>query len=192
MKKIKEIVNENEYVLPKWMRITSDGRTLIQTNKMAEWLNVSQRQLQTWGKAGAPREERGWWDIKAMLIWRGVASTQGESNGLADKLNADVKLKQLKAQNEELKYKELTGELIPLSFVEERVSKVFAATRISFMGMGNRIMSKIFTLYPELAVECKRMIEIEVRETCKEISETGLFQRPAKKKMVGRPRRRSK
>lgn len=191
MKKIKEIVNENEYVLPKWMRITSDGRTLIQTNMMAKWLNVSPRQLQTWGKAGAPREERGWWDVQAMLLWRGVASTQSESNGLADKLDADIKLKQIKAQNEELKYRELAGELIPLSLVEERVSKVFANMRVSFMDMGNRIMGKIFTLYPELAVECKRMIEIEVRETLKDLSENGLFDRPTKKKVVGRPKHRS-
>ena len=190
MEKNKKIVNQDEYILPKWLRLTSDGRVLVATNMMAEWLNVSPRHLQTWGKAGAPREERGWWDVKAVLKWRGVASTQDSTNGLADKLTADVKLKQLKAQTEEMKFKEMAGELIPLSLVEERVSKLFANIRIDLMDMGNRMMGKVFTLYPELAVECKRMIEIEVRESCKKISEAGLYERPAKRKMAGRPRRK--
>jgi hypothetical protein len=161
---------------PSYLRIIDGETILIRTSKMAEIMNVTPKQLADWGKAGAPREEQGWWNLEKFLKWRGLTvGEHGGTNALADKLNADVKLKQLKAKNEELKFKELTGELVPVSLVYELVSKDYTEARIQFAGLGEKILSQIYTLYPELAIPCKRMIEIEVRKACDIMSETNVF-----------------
>ena len=174
---------------PDWLEITEDGRILLRSSKLAAVMHVSDKVLPQWEAKGCPKEKRGWWDLAAVIKWRGRAvGVQGGPTAEADKLAADTKLKQTKAAVEELKFKEMSGEYMPVSLIEERVTAVFGNIRQSLLGIGERLMSQMHMKFPELALEARRMIDDEIREALTELATTGLYQPKPKRNMAGRPR----
>lgn len=179
----------------KFVEVTDDLRILLSTAALADVMQVSTKTVDTWQRQGCPKEKRGWYDLKAVLAWsgRGVNSSRGESDGLAAKLAADTKLKEAKAGMAELEFKQKSGELIPLPVVEQVVGEKFAKLRISFLSIGDLIMAEMYSQYPELAQQARRVVDGHIRKALEEIADTGEFGyyagRPAAKKPVGRPRK---
>lgn len=173
---------------------TEDGRIIVSTSTLADIMHVSTNTVGTWERQGCPKEKRGWYDIKAVIGWRGrEIGVQGGPNTLAQKLTADTRLKEAKAQMAELELKQKTGELIPLPVVEQVIDEKFAALRISFLSIGDLIMAEMYSQYPELAQQARRVIDGHIRKALETIADTGEFRyyagRPAAKKPVGRPRK---
>ena len=173
---------------------TEDGRIIVSTSTLADIMHVSTNTVGTWERQGCPKEKRGWYDIKAVVGWRGrEIGVQGGPNTLAQKLTADTRLKEAKAQMAELELKQKTGELIPLPVVEQVIDEKFAALRISFLSIGDLIMAEMYSQYPELAQQARRVIDGHIRKALETIADTGEFRyyagRPAAKKPVGRPRK---
>lgn len=178
----------------KFFQITDDERILLSTSKLAEIMQVSVKTVGVWERKGCPKEKRGWYDLAAVIRWRGrEIGVQGGADGMAAKLEADTRLKMAKAAMAEAELRQKNGELVPLSIVEERLGELFSELRTSFLSIGDHIMAETYTQYPELAPQARRMIEIYVREALKTIADTGSFRYLARqpvKKAVGRPRKR--
>ncbi len=178
----------------KFLQVSDDGRILLSTSKLAEIMSVSTKTVGVWERQGCPKEKRGWYDIAAVIRWRGrEIGVQGGTDGMAAKLEADTRLKQAKAAMAEAELRLKNGELIPLSLVEERLGELFSEIRTSVLSIGDYIMSETYTQYPELAPQARRMIQIYVREALKNIADTGSFRYIAgqsAKKSAGRPRKR--
>ena len=173
---------------------TEDGRILVSTATLADIMHVSTNTVGTWERQGCPKEKRGWYDIKAVVGWRGrEIGVQGGADGLSAKLEADTKLKQAKAQMAELELKQKSGKLIPLPLVEQVIDEKFASLRISMLSIGDLIMAEMYSQYPELAQQARRVIDGHIRKALETIADTGEFRyyagRPAAKKPVGRPRK---
>lgn len=173
---------------------TEDGRIIVSTATLADIMHVSTNTVGTWERQGCPKEKRGWYDIKAVVGWRGrEIGVQGGPNTLAQKLTADTRLKEAKAQMAELELKQKTGELIPLPVVEQVIDEKFATLRISLLSIGDLIMAEMYSQYPELAQQARRVIDGHIRKALETIADTGEFRyyagRPAAKKPVGRPRK---
>lgn len=50
-----------------------NGQILIQTNRLCELLNVSDRALTDWKRQGLQQHSRSWWNLQEVLKWRGLA-----------------------------------------------------------------------------------------------------------------------
>lgn len=159
-------------------------------------MQISDKTLSAWEKKGAPKEKRGWWDIAALVNWRGRAvGIQGGPGAEADKLAADTRLKQARAAIAEQELRIKSGELISVVLVEERLTEAFGSIRTSMMAIADHVMTEIYSQYPELAPQVRGLIDTYVREGLKEVADSGRFCAPASrrpaKKTGGRPRRGS-
>lgn len=174
---------------------TEDGRIIVSTSTLADIMHVSTNTVGTWERQGCPKEKRGWYDIKAVVGWRGrlIGVQGGEDNHVTAKLTADTRLKEAKAQMAELELQQLSGALVPLTIVEQVVNEKFAVLRTSMLSIGDLIMSELYSQYPELAVQARRVVDGHIRKALEEIADTGEFRyyagRPTAKKSVGRPRK---
>lgn len=176
---------------------TEDGRILVSTSTLADIMHVSTNTVGVWERQGCPKEKRGWYDIKAVVGWRGrEIGVQGGADGLSAKLEADTKLKQAKAKMAELELQQKSGELVPLALVEQVVGEKFADIRTSMLSIGDLIMAEMYSQYPELAQQARRVIDGHIRKALEEIADTGEFRyfagRSTDKKPVGRPRKNRK
>ena len=60
------------------------------------------------------------------------------------------------------------------------------------ISIGDHVMTEIYSQYPELAPQVRRLIDGYIREALKQVAENGgKLTRPAVKKTVGRPRKSS-
>lgn len=181
----------------RFVETTDDNRVLVSSAKLADIMHISTKTLNVWEKQGCPKEKRGWWDIKAVIGWRGrEIGVQGGADGLAAKLTADTRLKEAKAKMAELELQQKSGELVPLALVEQVVGEKFADIRTSMLSIGDLIMAEMYSQYPELAQQARRVIDGHIRKALETIADTGEFRyyagRRTDKKPVGRPRKNSK
>ena len=181
----------------KFLQVTEDERVLLSTSKIAEIMHVSVKTIGVWERQGCPKEKRGWYDIAAVIKWRGrEIGVQGGADGLSAKLEADTKLKQAKAKMAELELQQKSGELVPLALVEQVVGEKFADIRTSMLSIGDLILAEMYSQYPELAQQSRRVIDGHIRKALEEIANTGEFRyfagRSTDKKPVGRPRKNRK
>ena len=169
-KKNNEVVN--------YVRITDDDRIILNTSKLAEVFGVDIAIPNRWEKAGCPKEGRGWWDLQAVLQWRGRAvGIQGGATAEADKLEADVKLREIKGTLEELKLQERLNEIAPIEMIEDDLTAAFSNIRQSLLNISSKILNRVRLDYPELAIEAKRVIDDEIKEALKELSTNGIYGR---------------
>lgn len=172
---------------------TEDGRLLVSTSTLADIMHVSTNTIGTWERQGCPKEKRGWYDIKAVIGWRGrLIGVQGGIDGHAKKLTADTRLKEAKAEIAEMELRQKNAELIPVALVEQVVGEKFADLRTSMLSIGDLIMSEMYSQYPELAQQARRVIDEHIRKALETIANTGEFRYYAgrsNKKPVGRPRK---
>ena len=188
--------SDDEAPQANWMEITPDERLLLKSSKVCEIMQISDKTLSAWEKKGAPKEKRGWWDIAALVNWRGRAvGIQGGPGAEADKLAADTRLKQARAAIAEQELRIKSGKLISVVLVEERLTEAFGSIRTSMMAIADHVMTEIYSQYPELAPQVRGLIDTYVREGLKEVADSGRFCAPASrrpaKKTGGRPRRGS-
>lgn len=182
--KTPEAIHKNKFIC-----VTDDDRILLSTSKLAEVMGVSIKTIGVWEQKGLSKERRGWWDIAKAIAWR---NGQNGPPVIANKMEAETRLKIAKASLAELELQLKNGELIPLSIVNERLGTLFSEIRTSFLSIGDYIMAETYTQYPELAPQARRMIDIYVREALKSIADTGRFRYNAGdfRKTAGRPRKR--
>ena len=165
---------ENEQKKPDrvaWLDITDDGRILLRTAKMAEVMGVSERAMMNWANKGAPKERRGWWDVAALIRWRGrAAGVTGGPTAEADKLEADVRLKTAKAKTEEIKLRRLMGSMIPAALVEKTVTELFTNIRTSLLTLSLDIQGRLSAEYPDIIIPVKRMLEERIENALTELA----------------------
>ena len=96
------------------MKETEDGQLIVSSEVLKRIFGVTQRLISDWAMQGCPKYDRGWWNLKDVIEWRGLGRQKGEKKSdEAKKLEADADLKYAKARQEELKLAEMMGELIP-------------------------------------------------------------------------------
>lgn len=178
----------------KFLQVTEDDRILVSTSKLAEIMSISVKTVGTWENAGCPKEKRGWYDVAAVIKWRGrEAGVQGGPSAMADKLQADVRLKQARAAMAENELRIKSGELIPAVLVEERLSGIFSDLKNSMLAISDHLMTEMYGQFPELAPQVRRLVDGYVREALKNVAagRGKLTDRPVTKKATGRPRKTS-
>ncbi len=147
------------------MKETEDGQLIVSSEVLKRIFGVTQRLISDWQMQGCPKYDRGWWNLKDVIEWRGLGRQKGQKKSdEAKKLEADADLKYAKARQEELKLAEMMGELIPKDLVEATLSSTFSAVRQRLLALPNDIRAECFTLYPESTVGVTKLADKAVRE----------------------------
>ena len=178
----------------KWYSITEDNRILVTTSKACEIMGVSKMTLSDWTKNGCPKEKIGWYDVGALIKWR-MSSTGASTDGDKAKVDADVRYKTARAAIAEKELALKNGELLPTILVENRLIELFSNLKTSILAIPDHIMAEIYSQYPELAPQVRRLVDGYIREALKQIANNGGILEEAGqpiKKPVGRPRKNNK
>ena len=176
------------------MKETEDGTLIVSSEVLKKIFGVTQRLISDWQAQGCPKYDRGWWDLKKVLEWRGLGRQKGvKKSDEAKKLEADADLKYAKARQEELKLAEMMGELIPKELVEAQLASTFSAIRQRLLALPNAIRAECFTLYPENTTGVTKLADTAVRECLDYLAghdnpgDAGKVEKPTRKR--GRPRK---
>jgi phage terminase Nu1 subunit (DNA packaging protein) len=131
-----------------------------------------------WVKRGCPKESRGWYDIKAVMEWRG--STTGpkskELSAEARKLAAEAKFKEAKASMAVMDQAVMEGKYIEKAEVDRTWATVGTQLKAN-------IMAWVRTLTPQLAHQDMRSVEKvmtgAVYDLLEQISSKGRYRKKA-------------
>lgn len=148
--------------------VTADGRLLVSTAALTIKLKTTKQTLSVWVKKGCPREKPGWYDLFAVLEWRNTTNA-GESVSEADKLRADVRLKEARLELANIEIQIKNAELVPMSMVKEYLQTTFTDLKNNMLAIGDRVMTDVYSQYPELAQQARRTIDNSIRIAVKEL-----------------------
>jgi phage terminase Nu1 subunit (DNA packaging protein) len=165
-----------------------NDKLCITTEYMAKIFDVNPRALQAWGEKGCPREGRGWWPIAEVMRWKGIVGN-GVSQEGNEKINlnqkktdADIKLKELKAQEAELKNGIMMGEFLRKDEVVTGLQKLLMVLKKSMQSYSRKVANEIS---PHVDAITTRRVEKMVMEltsdALEQIAFDGIYQ-PSKKK----------
>ena len=193
---LKGLMTLPENINNPWVKLSNDGRILINSSRTALILRISEQTLATWTKKGCPKESRGWYDISAVVAWRYSGDIDTGNSVIAEKLDADKRLKVARATLAEQELKLKSGQLLNATLVEQELTEIFDNLKASMLAIGDHIMSEMYSQYPEMAPQVRRLIDGYIRTALKTAAENRgkLPERAGHfvKKPVGRPRKRSK
>lgn len=104
----------------------------LNTKDIASFFGISDRAIRKWYASGCPREEAGKWDLKSVFDWwwDNIAQSRAADESGDKSLNeAKRRYWWQKAEGEEIKNKQLKGDLVPWSEIEnEWTPRVSAVT----------------------------------------------------------------
>lgn len=149
------------------------GELLINTT-WAEWLfGVTRKTLNEWADKGAPKADRGWWNPKAVLEWKGSATAvlDPEQYNEARKLKADIMYKEAKAAAAELALSAKRGEFLPRAEVEREFATRILEVKSILTGMGALVSSRFTDA--EQRAEVRQVIESEFQRALEQYSRDG-------------------
>lgn len=130
----------------------SDGIVQVATAFMEEYFNVSRKTLADWAKKGCPQLSHGKWDFVAVLKWRGGLEAfdedgeNSDANLVAQKLKAEIFLKQQQGQLAEIDLQKARGEVIEISEIEEVLGTVISNTKTLFLSLPPKIAPRLIGL----------------------------------------------
>lgn len=133
-----------------WLCIDGEEFYLNSTSA-ARFFAVTPKTLSAWAKRGAPKEERGWWDIKALMLWKyGLENIEMSSE--ARKTLADAEFREIKVKKEQIALDLLEGRLIEREEVDKTWTVIGAQIK-------NNLLMWAKSLTPHLAHQDMRNVE---------------------------------
>ena len=150
-----------------------DDILLLTTKGMAALTGVSEQTLTKWNNQGCPKHSTGWWDAKQVIEWRHGNGKKG--NAEQRKLEADIRYREAKADMEEIKKKEMTGQYVAVDDIEKTLSETFTRIKQGLLFMGHRITTELNSQFPELALDAKRLVDEEVAKGLDQLAQTGTY-----------------
>lgn len=148
-----------------------DGqRLLVPTKTLCRELGVTRVTIKNWVDQGCPQESRGWYDLFAVLRWRGyignskpVSKNELEAASLNEKkMLADVRYKEAQAELTEYKNAINAGLYIPREVVESELSRFFVMLKTALRSLPRRIGTRLAS---QIDPAEARKIEAEVKQT---------------------------
>jgi phage terminase Nu1 subunit (DNA packaging protein) len=168
--------------LDKEEKNASNNDFIFGTTQTCDFFSVSRDTLSVWAKQGCPKIDRGKWNIKEVMNWRGRTALAGKVVEVSNefrKLKADADIKELKAEKEEITLAVLRGEFINKEEVDRQWSVI-----------GNQLKNNLLlwsrTLASELAHLDMRSVEKVLTDATydllEQLSSTSHYKKSKKKK----------
>lgn len=167
-----------------------NGKLCVTTSALSEILGVTQQTLSFWESQGCPKEARGWWSPRDVLIWKGLitptgAKTEEEAGELSltrKKLAAEAKLKEQKANEAEFKNAIARGEYMRKEEITAELQRFFVVLKRSMLGYSRRIATEVSPYVDSVtARRIEKMITELTMDALEQISIDGVYTPPRKK-----------
>lgn len=136
--------------------------------------------MSNWQKKGAPKLNRGKWDIRAIMQWRYNMGGQTESPETR-KLRAEADLKEAKAQQEKIKLSVTKTEYVSAAYVQKELARLLANLKKSLLAISHNVASDVGSADYEIAEMVEKSIDKRISEALKELSEGRLYGTKRKK-----------
>lgn len=159
-----------------------DNSFIFSTAQTCNFFNISRETLSGWAKKGAPKEKRGYWDIKKLVEWKFGEGNIAQLSPEARKLQADVKYREAKADMEEIKKLEKVGQYVSVDDVEKSLAELFIRIKQGLLFMGHRIATELNAQFPDLALDAKRLVDEEVAKGLTQLAQTGEYSERKRKR----------
>lgn len=163
-------------------RCREDGeRVLVSTDLLSELLGVSARTLANWAIEGCPKYKRGWWDLKAVLRWRGLADCGGNPSGSEaslqqQKLQAEVNFKETQAELQALKRDILAGKYLEREVIVADLKRFFTVFKRSAQAIPRRMgLLLAGVVDPIEARRLEKQAEEEINSALTQMSVGGVY-----------------
>lgn len=155
------------------VKFNKDGDLLLTTAEMGKIFGMRPDTLSDWAKKGCHKEERGWWNVRKVIEWRGLnrMGDNPELSSEAKKLQADADYKTAKARQAEVELQEQLGKLVPIEIVEEKMADAFAEIRQLLLKLPNDLHARIHTEYPNCAEGVSEIADDTVRKCLLRLAE---------------------
>lgn len=146
---------------------------VFDTQSVCEFFGISRKTLASWEKKGAPKVERGKWDLKQLVEWK--HGHNEDLNPEVKKMMADIRYREAKADMAEIEKLEMTGQYVAVEDIEKSLSETFTRIKQGLIYMGHRIATEFSAQFPELALDAKRLVDEEVAKALGQLAETGCY-----------------
>lgn len=170
-----------------------DGNICVSSKELMRVLGVTTRTLSIWESKGCPKAARGFWDLAAVLEWRGLTKAglknadKAESNSaMSDKLAAESKLKAAQAAAAEFKNDLLMEKYLKRDFVIDELKTFFVVFKKSTQALARSIAMEVGQyLEPIEARRLEKRLNERLNEILLQLSVEGVYG-PEKKESRGR------
>lgn len=146
-----------------------DGKLFVKSSALAILEGVTSRTVRNYRQRGIPTEDNQWFDYAKVRKWlreqEGVIKAEEEDTNINWKqrqLIADTRLKQAKADKEELDLKRLKGETTTIKKAQEGLILFMTSFRFYYTHLSKDIMNKIESFIPKREAH---NIFVEIRDT---------------------------
>ena len=156
-----------------------DGQVIVRANEVTLIFGVTQRTINEWAKRGCPKIAKDTYNVREVMEWKYAAENKPESLE-AQKLKADVRYRESRADMEEMKRKVMVGEYIAVDDIKAELTDVFGQVKQAMLNIKSKVLQNLYTVYPDCAFDVANLVEDEV--------ERGLKTLANGKKSVGRKR----
>lgn len=167
--------------IPSYLQITADEKLVVRSSQVCKLFAISDRTLSTWAARGAPQYKRGWWDLAELIDWRlkeaGLDASSGGTTNEAKRSEADARLKDIKANIEEVRLARMLERMVPIDMVETELEMCFANARAAMLRIGEKVFTELYTQYPEMIHDVKRIINTEIETALSRLAEAKNYKR---------------
>lgn len=155
-------------------RVIVEKKFIFSTADTCEFFQISRETLSRWEKKGAPKLNRGKWDIQALMNWRYNMGGQSESPETR-KLRAEADLKEAKAKQEQIKLSVTKTEFISAYEVQKELTRLLANLKKSLLAISHNVASDVGSMDFDMAEFVEKQVDKRINEALKELSEGRLY-----------------
>lgn len=119
-----------------------DGTICVSTSLLCKMLDVTPPTLMKWANKGCPKAKHGWWPLKEVIEWRGLAGDNESRSLMQRKLAADVAYKEAQRELTKLKNDITVGRFLDTEYVETELEKFKKVFRRSSSNIAKTVSKK--------------------------------------------------
>ena len=156
-----------------------ENQVIVKAQVCAMIFGVTVRTINDWARKGCPKVAKDTYNLRDVIEWRYAAENKPESLE-AQKLKADVRYRESRADMEEMKRKVMIGKYVAVEDIKAELSDVFSQVQQTMLNIKAKVLQQLYTTYPDCAFDVANLVSDEV--------ERGLKTLASGKKSVGRKR----
>lgn len=144
----------------------SDAWWIRSTAETCAFFDVSDEALRKWAANGAPKVARGKWNIKDLIAWK-----YSEASANQRKMNAEAKLKEVKASIEQIRLEVTKKKYVEAVQVTKDLNRLFNSLKKSFTALGHQITTELNAMDPDIAITAGKVVDDTVRDALTKLAE---------------------
>ena len=146
-----------------------DDQVIVKAKVCAMIFGVTVWTINDWARKGCPKVAKDTYNLRDVIEWRYAAENKPESLE-AQKLKADVRYRESRADMEEMKRKVMIGEYVAVEDIKAELSDVFSQVQQTMLNIKAKVLQRLYTTYPDCAFDVANLVEDEVERGLKTLA----------------------